>query len=149
MGAAELLRFADFELDRGAYELRRKGRVVRLQRIPLDLLLLLVERRGQLVTRDEIIERIWGKGVFLDTESSINTAIGKLRRALRDHGGSPRFIATVPAKGYRFIAEIHEPNFENVPIRRSPTVVPDDDRKLLESLDGPTGRATAADGAVL
>jgi DNA-binding winged helix-turn-helix (wHTH) protein len=104
--AAELLLFADFELDRGAYELRRKGRVVRLQRIPLDLLFLLVERRGQLVTREEIIERLWGKEVFLDTESSINTAVLKLRRALRDNRGSSRFITTVPAKGYRFIAEV-------------------------------------------
>src|SRR5271169_5550167 len=66
--AAQLCLFADFELDRSAYELRRKGRVVRLQRIPLDLLLLLVERRGQLVTRKEIVERIWGKEVFLDSE---------------------------------------------------------------------------------
>src|SRR6202035_2735631 len=98
---AELLLFADFELDRTAYELRRNGRAVRLQRIPLDLLFLLVERRGQLVTREEIIERIWGKEVFLDTESSINTAVRKLRQALRDQSGAKRFIATVPAKGYR------------------------------------------------
>ena len=105
--AAELLLFADFELDRTAYELRRNGRAVRLQRIPLDLLFLLVERRGQLVTREEIIERIWGKEVFLDTESSINTAVRKLRQALRDQSGAKRFIATVPAKGYRFTAAVH------------------------------------------
>src|ERR1700733_13172159 len=116
---AELLRFADFELDRGAYEPRRKGRVVRLQRIPLDLLVLLVERRGQLVTREEILERIWGKEVFLDIESSINTAVRKLRQALRDNRGPSRFILTVPAKGYRFIAEIHEPTLQAVPIIHS------------------------------
>jgi DNA-binding winged helix-turn-helix (wHTH) protein len=110
--AAEVWLFADFELDRSAYELRRKGRVVRLQRIPLDLLLLLVERRGQLVTREEIVDRIWGKEVFLDSESAINTAVGKLRRALRDQPGSPRFIATVPAKGYRFVAALRPPTHE-------------------------------------
>jgi DNA-binding response OmpR family regulator len=95
--ASDLVQFGGFELDRGAYQLRRKGRVLRLQRIPFDLLLLLVERPGQLVTRDEIRERIWGKEVFLDSESSINTAVRKLRQVLNDHPGSPRFIATVLA----------------------------------------------------
>jgi DNA-binding winged helix-turn-helix (wHTH) protein/tetratricopeptide (TPR) repeat protein len=106
--AADLVQFEGFELDRAAYLLRRKGRVVRLQRIPMDLLLLLVERRGQLVTRDEIRNRIWGANVFVDTESSINTAIRKLRQVLRDRPGSPRFIETVAAKGYRFIAATDE-----------------------------------------
>ena len=106
--AAELLQFAEFELDKGAYLLRRKGRVVRLQRIPMDLLLILIERRGQLVTRDEIRNRIWGPNVFVDAESSINTAIRKLRQVLRDRPGSPRFIETVAAKGYRFIAAADE-----------------------------------------
>jgi DNA-binding winged helix-turn-helix (wHTH) protein/tetratricopeptide (TPR) repeat protein len=105
---AELVQFAEFELDRAAYLLRRKGRVMRLQRIPMDLLLLLVERRGQLVSRDEIRNRIWGANVFVDAESSINTAIRKLRQVLRDRPGSPRFIETVAAKGYRFIAATDE-----------------------------------------
>jgi DNA-binding winged helix-turn-helix (wHTH) protein len=61
-----IVRFANFELDRNLYELRREGRTVKLERIPLDLLFLLVERRNYLVSRQEIIERIWGKGVFLD-----------------------------------------------------------------------------------
>ena len=64
------------------------------------------ERRGQLVTREEILERVWGKGVFVDGETSINTAVRKLRRALNDNPEAPRFVATVPAKGYRFVAEI-------------------------------------------
>jgi TolB-like protein/DNA-binding winged helix-turn-helix (wHTH) protein len=112
--AAELVLFADFELDQGAYELRRKGRVVRLQRIPLDLLLLLVERRGQIVTREEILERVWGKGVFIDTESSINTAVRKIRRALDDDADAPRYVVTIPAKGYRFVAPIVIPNGESI-----------------------------------
>lgn len=100
----EVLGFEDFELDWGAYELHHRGHPVRLERIPLDLLFLMAERRGQLVTRDEIIERIWGKGVFLDTNSAINTAIRKIRRALRDDPAAPRIVVTVSGKGYRFVA---------------------------------------------
>ena len=62
---AEVLRFADFELDRNAYQLRHKGRPLKLERIPLDLLFMLIDKRDQLVTREEILERIWGKGLFL------------------------------------------------------------------------------------
>src|SRR5579862_3363518 len=101
-----LFQFEDFVLDRGAYELRRAGAVVPLQRIPFELLCLLLERRGQLVTREEILERVWGKGVFVDSENSINTAVRKLRRALCDDSEAARFVITVPGKGYRFVAEI-------------------------------------------
>src|SRR6266851_4612679 len=106
--AAERFDFEDFELDRSAYELRRAGSVVHLERIPLDLLFLLIERRGKLVTRQEIFERIWGKNVFLDVDNSINIAVRKLRNALHDDPDAPRFVVTVPAKGYRFIAPIRE-----------------------------------------
>src|SRR5260370_10225124 len=85
----EIFRFDDFELDPGTYELRQAGQRVRLQRLPLELLYLLVERHGQLVTREEIIERIWGKGVFVDSENSINTAMNKIRRALNDDADAP------------------------------------------------------------
>jgi TolB-like protein/DNA-binding winged helix-turn-helix (wHTH) protein len=102
----ELIRFEDFELDRGAFELRRKGRAVRLERIPLELLFLLAERRGLLVGREEILERIWGKDVFVDTDNSINTAVRKIRQALGDNPEEPRFLETVPGKGYRFAANI-------------------------------------------
>ncbi|MBV8140317.1 MAG: AAA family ATPase [Deltaproteobacteria bacterium] len=103
-----LFRFENFELDRGTYQLRRDGRAVHLERIPLDLLFLLAEKRNQLVTREEIVERIWGKGVFLDSANSINAAVRKIRRALGDDADAPRFIATVPVKGYRFIAPLRE-----------------------------------------
>ena len=104
----EILRFDNFELDRGAYELRYAGQVVHLERIPLDLLLLLLDRRGQLVTRKEIVQRIWGKGLFIDSDNSINSAVRKLRRALHDNAGKPRFIVAIPAKGYRFVATVRE-----------------------------------------
>src|SRR5215469_13724710 len=74
----------EFELDRGAYELRRAGEALKLGRIPMELLLLLVERPSQLITRAEIVEKIWGKNVFLDTDNSINAAIRKLRQTLGD-----------------------------------------------------------------
>jgi TolB-like protein/DNA-binding winged helix-turn-helix (wHTH) protein/Tfp pilus assembly protein PilF len=100
------LKFGEFELDAAEYELRRCGRAVRLERIPMELLLLLVDRRGQLVTRDEILEKLWGKDTFLDADNSINTAISKIRVVLKDDAENPAFIKTVSGKGYRFIAAI-------------------------------------------
>jgi DNA-binding response OmpR family regulator len=93
----------DLELDRVAYELRRCGRALKLERIPMEILLLLIERKGQLVSREDIIERIWGKDVFLDTDTSINSAIRKIRQVLKDDPEKPTFIQTVTGKGYRFI----------------------------------------------
>src|SRR5271168_5393926 len=119
----DLFEFGDFVLDRGAYELRRGEAVVPLQRIPLELLCMLVERRGQLVTREEILERVWGKGVFVDSETSINTAVRKLRRALDDDPEAPRFVATVPARGYRFIAEIRAAKLAGQSRARTPGVM--------------------------
>jgi serine/threonine protein kinase/DNA-binding winged helix-turn-helix (wHTH) protein/tetratricopeptide (TPR) repeat protein len=105
----DLIRFADnLELDRRAYELRRSGEPLKLSRIPMELLLLLVERRGELVTRDEIVGRIWGKDVFLDTDNSINAAIRKLRQVLVDDPEKPQFIQTITGMGYRFIAAVME-----------------------------------------
>ena len=104
----DLVRFEDIELDASRYSLRRSGRELKLERIPMELLLLLVERRGLLVTREEIIEKLWGKNVFLDTDNSINTAIRKIRQALKDDREQPRFVQTIAGKGYRFIAPIVE-----------------------------------------
>ena len=103
-----------FELDLGAYELRRAGESLKIGRIPMELLLLLVEKRGQLVTREQIVERIWGKEVFLDTDNSINAAIRKIRQTLQDNPDEPLFIQTVIGRGYRFIAavEVPEPGLE-------------------------------------
>ena len=99
----------DFEVDLRAYQLRRSGRVLKLEPTPMELLLFLVEHRGELVTRDQIVERIWGKDVFLDTDNSINGAIRKIRQVLKDDPEQPRFVETVSGKGYRFIAPVSEP----------------------------------------
>jgi len=106
--AADLVRFEDFELDLRSYQVRRSGDTLRLERIPMEVLFLLVERRGQLVTREEIIEKLWGKNVFLDTDNAINTAIRKIRQVLKDDPEQPRFIQTVTGRGYRFIGQISE-----------------------------------------
>ena len=98
----------DVTLDQRAYELRRGGRTVRLERIPMELLLFLVEERGRLITREQIVERIWGKGVSLDADNSINGAVRKIRHALRDDPERPRLIQTITGKGYRFIAPVFE-----------------------------------------
>jgi DNA-binding winged helix-turn-helix (wHTH) protein len=98
-------KFGEFELDSSRFELRRNGRVLKLERIPMELLLLLAEKDGSIVTRKEIVERLWGKEVFVDTEHGINTAIRKIRQALRDDPDQPRFVQTVTGKGYRFVAE--------------------------------------------
>ena len=96
----------DFELDAESYMLSRAGRVLKLERIPMDILLLLVRQWGQLVDRDQIAEKVWGKGVFLDTDNSINIAISKIRQTLKDDPEEPRFIQTIPGRGYRFIAPV-------------------------------------------
>ena len=96
----------DFELDAESYTLSRAGRVLKLERIPMDILLLLVRQWGQLVDRNQIAEKVWGKGVFLDTDNSINIAISKIRQTLKDEPAEPRFIQTIPGRGYRFIAPV-------------------------------------------
>lgn len=98
----------DFELDFRAYELRRAGQMVKLEPTPFELLVFLVEQRGNLVGRQQIAERIWGKGVFFDTDNSINGAIRKIRQVLDDDPENPRFIQTVTGKGYRFVAPVVE-----------------------------------------
>ena len=104
----EILRFGDFELDVAAYELRRSGRAVRLERRPMDLLLLLIERRNDLVSRADIVERLWGKDVFVDVETGVHTAMRKVRKALHDSPEAPAFVETVPGRGYRFVAAVED-----------------------------------------
>jgi TolB-like protein/DNA-binding winged helix-turn-helix (wHTH) protein/Tfp pilus assembly protein PilF len=103
------VRFHDFELDPARFELRRAGRRIRLERKPMELLILLTEKQGRLVAREEIIERVWGKDLYFDAERGINNAIRKTRAALNDNPERPRFVETVVGKGYRFIAPIQLP----------------------------------------
>lgn len=102
----------DFELDLRPRRLRRRGQVLKLERIPLDILLLLLEHPNEVVSRDKIVARVWGDGVFLDTDNSIRGAIRKIRHALRDDPEQPRFIQTVTGQGYRFIAPVMSHSLE-------------------------------------
>lgn len=103
------IRFGDdFELDLRAYELRSGGIPLKMKPIPMELLLFLIERRGELVTREQIVDRVWGQGVFFDSDNSINNAISKIRQVLRDDAEQPQFIQTITGKGYRFIASVVE-----------------------------------------
>src|SRR4051794_18831388 len=103
VSSRDIFRFGPFTLDAGAYDLRRDGRSVRLERLPMDLLLLLLRRRGQLVSRVEIADLLWGKDVFVEVEPGIHTAVRKIRLALGDSVEAPQFVETVPGKGYRFV----------------------------------------------
>lgn len=96
----------DFELDFHNYKLRRAGRVLKIERIPLEILFLLIEHSPAIISREEIVERVWGKNVFLDTDNSINGAIRKIRQVLRDDAEQPRFIQTITGQGYRFIGTV-------------------------------------------
>ncbi|MBZ5655903.1 MAG: helix-turn-helix domain-containing protein [Acidobacteriia bacterium] len=99
-----MLRFGEFTLDADRYQLQRSGFPAKLEDLPLRLLMLLVSRRGEIVSRREIQEELWGPDVFIDIEQGINTAIRKVRQVLRDHPEKPRYLQTVVGKGYRFIA---------------------------------------------
>jgi TolB-like protein/Flp pilus assembly protein TadD len=98
------LRFGPFELDLTAGELRAGRQTVRLQEQPFVILQMLLEKRGQVVTRDELRQRLWPEGTFVDFEHSLNAAVKRLRAALGDDADSPRYIETIPRRGYRFVA---------------------------------------------
>jgi DNA-binding winged helix-turn-helix (wHTH) protein len=100
------IRFAEFELDFGRFQLSRGGNPVRLEGLPLQLLMYLVEHHRQLVTREQIANELWGKDVFVDIEQGINTAIRKIRMALDDDSAQPQYLQTVVGRGYRFVPEI-------------------------------------------
>src|SRR5579864_9408300 len=96
----------EVELDVGRYELRRRGRTVKLEKKPMELLIFLVARRQQLVTRRDIVTKLWRSDLFVDTEASINNVIRKIRTALGDSSAKPRFLETVVGKGYRFVGPV-------------------------------------------
>src|SRR5215204_5478223 len=98
--------FGEFELDVAAYALRRRGQRVKLEKIPMELLVLLVRKAGILITRTEVQAALWRSDVFVDQDAAINTAIRKIRRALGDDAEHPRFVETVVGKGYRFMAPL-------------------------------------------
>jgi TolB-like protein/DNA-binding winged helix-turn-helix (wHTH) protein/tetratricopeptide (TPR) repeat protein len=127
----QVVRFGDFTLDLRSFQLVRIDRRVRLERQPMDLLILLVERSPALVTHEEIADRLWGKDVFVDVETAIHGAVRKVRRALRDSTDQPVFVETVPARGYRFIAPVE------VVRSSAPSSNAETDRRGTDRADGP------------
>src|ERR1700678_648195 len=99
------IRFGVYELDRDAMELRKHGMLIRLQEQPFRVLAMLAERPGQIITREQLQERIWGN-TFVDFEHSLNKAVNRVREALNDDAGAPQYVETVPRRGYRFIAPV-------------------------------------------
>ncbi len=111
----KVVRFGLFEVDLDANELRKSGSRLKLQDQPLKLLEILLEHPGSLVTRDELRQRLWKPDTFVDFDHSVNTAMARLREVLGDAPDNPRFIQTVPRKGYRFIAPVHEDDDQCLP----------------------------------
>jgi TolB-like protein/DNA-binding winged helix-turn-helix (wHTH) protein/Flp pilus assembly protein TadD len=128
------IRFGDeIELDPSAWELRRAGRPLKLERIPMQILLFLAQQPGQLVSRDDIVAKIWGKNAYLDTDNSINGAMRKIRQALGDDSAEPRYIQTVTGLGYRFVAPVFVPGPGALPSATQPL-----------SLEGPSAERRLA-----
>jgi DNA-binding winged helix-turn-helix (wHTH) protein len=105
-----VLRFATFEVDVRSGELRKQGKRIKLQEQPFRVLTILLLQPGGVVTRDELRSQIWPADTFVDFDNSLNTSINKLREALGDSAESPRFVETLPRRGYRFIAPVTAAN---------------------------------------
>src|SRR5580692_4103967 len=101
-----LIRFGVFEFDLRSGELRKQGRKIRLEGQPVQILIYLLENPGELITRDQLHRRLWPADTFLNFEHGLNAAIKRLRRALDDSADNPRFVETLPRRGYRFVAPI-------------------------------------------
>lgn len=111
------MRFGEFEIDERAGELRRNGARVKLQDLPFRMLTVLLRRPGTVVTREELRAELWGAEVYVDAESGLNTAVAKLREALGDTADAPRFIETLPKRGYRFVGTLT--SGDAPPVRRA------------------------------
>jgi TolB-like protein/DNA-binding winged helix-turn-helix (wHTH) protein/Flp pilus assembly protein TadD len=138
-GREIIVRFAEFELDLRSGELRTNGTSVRLQPQPARILSLLVRRRGETVTRTEIIEEVWGSETFVDYDQGLNFAIRQIRSALGDDAEHPAYVETVPKRGYRFVSPVEGPADISVPIPENPPGM----------FPGWRGRTFKAAGAIL
>ncbi len=112
-------RFGLFETDRDSGRLLRDGAPVRLQEQPFQVLLALLERHGEVVTRDQLRQRLWPGDTFVEFDKSLGVALAKLRSALGDDAANPRFVETVPRRGYRFIAPVAVEGGQEDPVARS------------------------------
>lgn len=114
------MRFGEFTLDAAAGELHRGDARVRLQDLPFRMLVILASRPGEVVTREELRAALWGAETYVDAEAGLNTAIAKIREALDDEAGAPKYVQTIPKRGYRFVAAVHQ---DVAPLERSEDVM--------------------------
>ena len=119
--SAEQFRFGVFEFNRGSRELRRDGQLLRLQAQPAQLLGCLLERAGEVVSREELRQAVWPDGTFVDFERGLNFCIAQIRAALNDTAVEPRFIRTIPKRGYQFIAPVRRSCGSEVPPTKAAT----------------------------
>src|ERR1700720_1433898 len=118
-----LFRFGTYELDAATGELRKDGKIrPRLQGQPFEILLHLLDHPAEVVTREELRQRLWPADTFVDYDHSLNTAVNKLREALNDSAENPRFIQTIPRRGYRFVAPVEK--IEAAPTSAKPEQTP-------------------------
>src|SRR5215470_16737630 len=122
--ARKVLRFGLFEVDFDGQELRKSGIKIKIQDQPFQILALLLERPGQIVTREEIQKRLWADDTFVDFDLGLNSAVKKLRQALGDESDNPRFVETLYRRGYRFLAPVHDQIATSVPIAGTPPLLP-------------------------
>jgi TolB-like protein/Tfp pilus assembly protein PilF len=123
-GMDQPLRFGSFELDIRSRELRKGKTRIRLQEQPFEILRMMLERPGHVVTREELCRRLWPDGTYVDYEHSLNAAVKRLRAALGDDADNPRFVETLPRRGYRFIAGLAEDDADEAGGTASPGGVP-------------------------
>jgi DNA-binding winged helix-turn-helix (wHTH) protein/tetratricopeptide (TPR) repeat protein len=152
------VRFGLFEVDVQSGELRRRGVKVKLQEQPFHVLMMLLDCPGKVITREEIQKRLWPANTFVDFDRGLNRAMNRLRDALDDNADSPRFVETLPRRGYRFIAPVVRPEIysgaapdkqELVTIRRLLTTSPEEGcRSTIEARADPVALAAAPSGAV-
>jgi len=128
-----LIHFGEFELDIAAGELRRQGSKLRLQDQPLQVLEILLQRPGEIVAREELQQKVWPSDTFVDFDHGINNAIKRLREALRDTADTPRFVETLPRRGYRFIGKIEQetPKFRSLAVLPLDNLARDPEQEYL------------------
>ena len=136
-----MVRFGLFEADLKAGELRKRGRKLKLQELPFRLLATLLERPGDVVTREELQAKLWPGGTFVDFERGIGTALNKVREALGDSATAPSFIETIPRRGYRFLAEVQKAEVQKAEVQKSE--VQNDEAEKIE-LQQPAAAAPPA-----
>src|SRR5467141_338843 len=125
-GSSTRVRFGSFQLDLSTGELRRDGTSLKLQPQPAKVLVVLVSRAGEMVTRQDLAQQVWGSETFVDYEQGLNFAIRHIRAVLKDDAGNPRLLETVPKRGYRFIGVIEGTSEEREASRITPAVAGDE-----------------------